>query len=60
MMVKFINKLTGSVMYVAESRVKEYTAAGHKPAAAPAKAPKQESAKAHAKKRGTAKKKAGA
>lgn len=59
-MVKFVNKLTGSVMYVAESRAKEYAAAGHKLAAASAKAPKQEPAKATAKKRGTTKKKVGA
>ena len=32
-MVKFINKLTGSEMWVHESRVEEYKAAGHKPAA---------------------------
>lgn len=33
MMVRFINKLTGGVMYVHESRVDEYKAAGHKLAA---------------------------
>ena len=32
-MVKFINKFTGNVMYVSESRVEEYNAAGHKLAA---------------------------
>ena len=32
-MVKFINKLTGSEMWVAEDRVEEYKAAGHKLAA---------------------------
>lgn len=32
-MVKFINKLTGSEMWVADDRVEEYKAAGHKPAA---------------------------
>jgi len=32
-MVKFINRLTGSVMWVADDRVDEYKAAGHKPAA---------------------------
>lgn len=32
-MVEFINKFTGGVMYVDESRADEYTAAGHKPAA---------------------------
>jgi len=36
-MVKFINAYTGTVMYVAEDRVEEYKAAGHKPAAVPAK-----------------------
>lgn len=36
-MVKFINRITGGVMWVHESRVEEYKAAGHKPAAAPAK-----------------------
>lgn len=39
-MVKFINKLTGGEMWVAEDRAEEYKAAGHKPAALPkAKAP---------------------
>lgn len=32
-MVKFINKWTGSIMWVAEDRVDEYKAAGHKLAA---------------------------
>lgn len=32
-MVKFINKLTGGSMWVAEDRVEEYKAAGHKLAA---------------------------
>lgn len=32
-MVKFINKLTGGEMWIAEDRVEEYKAAGHKPAA---------------------------
>ena len=45
MMVKFINKLTGSVMWVHESRVDEYKAAGHKLAAdsneKPVKKPKK-------------------
>lgn len=30
-MKKFINKLTGGEMWVADSRAKEYTEAGHKP-----------------------------
>ena len=44
-MVKFINRLTGSEMWVAEDRVEEYKAAGHKPAATdakPAELPKQQ------------------
>jgi len=32
-MVKFINANTGGEMWVAEERVEEYKAAGHKPAA---------------------------
>ena len=32
-MVEFINRLTGSSMWVADDRVEEYKAAGHKPAA---------------------------
>lgn len=41
-MVKFIHKLTGVTFQVHESRVDEYKAAGHKPAAEekPAEAPK--------------------
>ena len=31
-MVKFFNKLTGTEMWVADERVDEYKAAGHKPA----------------------------
>lgn len=37
MMVKFINRITGGVMWVHETRVEEYKAAGHKPAADPPK-----------------------
>ena len=33
-MVKFINKLTGTEMWVSDNRVDEYKAAGHKLAAA--------------------------
>jgi hypothetical protein len=33
-MTKFINAITGGVMWVADNRVGEYMAAGHKPAAA--------------------------
>lgn len=35
MMVKFINAHTGTEMWVAEERVEEYRAAGHKLAAEP-------------------------
>lgn len=49
-MVKFINKLTGGEMWVAEDRVEEYKAAGHKLAAEPF--PKKAAAK-----KSTAKKK---
>ena len=38
-MVKFINRITGTVMWVAEDRAEEYKAAGHKPAAKPAEKP---------------------
>lgn len=34
-MVRFINKLTGQEMWVAEERVEEYKAAGHKLAIVP-------------------------
>lgn len=40
MMVKFINAYTGTEMWVAEERVEEYKAAGHKPAAEPQNAQK--------------------
>lgn len=33
-MIKFINAVTGNDMWVADDRVEEYTAAGHKLAAA--------------------------
>ena len=52
-MVKFINKLTGGDMWVAEDRVEEYKAAGHKLAASDAK-PAEEKPKSKTK---TAKKK---
>lgn len=32
-MVKFINKLTGGEMWIADDRIEEYKAAGHRPAA---------------------------
>ena len=41
-MIKLINKVTGTEMFVAESRVEEYLAAGHKLAAEPAPVPKEE------------------
>ena len=34
-MFKFVNKVTGGTMWVAEDRVEEYKAAGHQPAAKP-------------------------
>ena len=34
-MVKFINRITGTTMWVSEDRVEEYKAAGHRPAASP-------------------------
>ena len=48
-MVKFINKLTGSEMWVAEDRVEEYKAAGHKLAAVAS--PKKPASKPKAKKK---------
>ena len=51
-MVRFINKLTGGEMWVHESRVEEYKAAGHKPAA---EASETEAPKPEAKRRSTAK-----
>ena len=44
-MVEFIHSLTGSKMLVAEDRVEEYKAAGHKLAAKSSKANKKESVK---------------
>ncbi len=48
-MVEFINKLTGTTMWVAEDRVEEYKAAGHELAAStpekPAKKPTKEKRK---------------
>lgn len=38
-MIKFINGWTGTDMWVAETRVEEYIAAGHKLAAAPPEVP---------------------
>ena len=39
-MVKLINALTGTVMYVHESRLEEYLARGHKLAPAPPPPPR--------------------
>lgn len=36
-MIRFINKFTGTEMWVADNRKEEYLAAGHKPAADPVK-----------------------
>ena len=51
---EFVNKQTGTRMWVAEDRKDEYIAAGHKPAAASADKPTAE--KPEAKKRTTRKK----
>lgn len=41
-MTRFINRLTGSVMWVSDTRIEEYKAAGHKLAASdPAPTPKK-------------------
>lgn len=51
-MIKFINALTGTDMWVADDRVEEYKAAGHKPAVIPAEKPaKKEPAKKTSKKK---------
>lgn len=44
-MKKFINKFTGSEMWVADDRVDEYKAAGHKLAADDAEKPKRKPVK---------------
>ena len=51
-MVKLVNRQTGGEMWVHESRLDEYLAAGHKPAAPPPLQPK--AAKPSAKKTGKA------
>lgn len=48
-MVKFINRLTGNAMWVADDRVEEYKAAGHKLVASEP-APKAKPKKANTKK----------
>ena len=50
-MVKFINRLTGSEMWVDESRVEEYEAAGHKLAAVASPPKKKPASKPKAKKK---------
>ena len=49
-MVKFINNLTGTDMWVADDRVDEYKAAGHKPAPAKAEKPTEPKKKKSSKK----------
>lgn len=34
-MIEFINRMTGTHMWVADDRIQEYMAAGHKPVAVP-------------------------
>lgn len=48
-MVRFINKITGGVMWVHESRVEEYKAAGHRPAADSKNKPVKRTTKKNAK-----------
>lgn len=56
-MVEFINKLTGSLMLVAEDRVEEYKAAGHTLAAsAPVKPAEKKPAEKKPTRKSTAKK----
>ena len=42
MMVKLINAVTGTEMWVADNRLDEYIAAGHMPAAVPEEKPTEE------------------
>ena len=44
-MIRLINKVTGTEMFVAEERVDKYLAAGHKLAAEPVTEPKAETPK---------------
>lgn len=44
-MIKFVNRFTGSAMYVADERKEEYLAAGHKPAVGSSPAKKEEAVK---------------
>lgn len=45
MMIKLFNRLNGAEMWVDSSRIKEYMAAGHKPAVEVPEAPKVEPVK---------------
>lgn len=56
-MVRMINKLTGTLMWVAEERVKEYEAAGHKLAADVSEPVKADAPKAASTKKPVARKK---
>ena len=55
-MIEFINSITGGKMLVAEDRVEEYIAAGHKPAALPSSDESAEQDKPAKSKKRTAKK----
>lgn len=50
-MIRLVNKVTGTDMFVAENRVDKYLAAGHKLAAKPVTAPKEEPKKKTVKKK---------
>lgn len=45
MRVKLINAVTGTEMWVADNRLDEYIAAGHRPAAVPEEKPTEEPVK---------------
>ena len=49
-MIKFINRFTGSEMWVADDRKEEYIGAGHKLAPTPSEKPQKEPEKKTAKK----------
>lgn len=55
-MIKLINAVTGTVMYVAENRVAEYLAEGHRPAVEVPPAPPLPKKKPAAKKKAPTKK----
>ena len=54
-MIRLVNRITGGEMWVHESRLEEYMAAGHK-LAAPPPAPEKQPAKKPAARKSTAKK----